>query len=325
MPLTKNCPTCGKEFTGNANRLFCGDTCRKYFTRNGKGYSGITLPTCSPPALADKGGQSRTSPRSGIGDYAMKRLIDVGAKMAVNRLTGPANSPQTAGKQPLTALQPLEIVGPMVANGPTQEPWRLKALLSPPFQSLLGELKFPFQMLLWGLPGSGKSTLALQLANELAFYRRVLYISGEEDTRSATLADKQRRTLTRPPYQFSFIPRVPATVEEWRKLLYLAPIHEEKQLQPFGTIVYDSITMLDLHPFYVKATANSLNLPDFREHLGHIFIAHAHKDGSQYRGSSSWKHEVDVVIRCHKGIATIEKNRYATAEHGKLGAEYRIY
>ena len=83
--------------------------------------------------------------------------------------------------------------------------------------------------------------------------------------------------------------------------------------------------MLGLHPFYVKATANDLNLPDFSQYLGHIFISHAHKDGSEYRGDGSWGHEVDIIIRCHDGIATIQKNRFATAEKGRIGSECKIY
>ena len=83
--------------------------------------------------------------------------------------------------------------------------------------------------------------------------------------------------------------------------------------------------MLDLHPFYVKATANDLRLPDFSEHLGHIFISHAHKDGKEYRGDGSWGHEVDIIIRCHEGTATSQKNRFATADKGRIGSEYRIY
>lgn len=325
MAITKNCPTCGKEFTGNINKLFCGDTCRKYFSRHRKGYSGMVLQTSIVPQLTDKSGQSRTSARSGTGDYFMKRLMDVAAKVATSNLVGASNNPQTGGKQPLTDLQPLETVAPMVRNSPNKEPQRFKPQLSSPFQELLGDLKFPFQMLLWGLPGSGKSTLALQLANQLAHFRRVLYVSGEEGVRSATLADKQQRTLTQPHVQFSFIPRLPATTEEWKGLLYEAPMLDGFQLQPYGTVVYDSITMLNIHPFYVKATSNDLKLPDFSVHLGHIFISHAHKDGKEYRGDGSWGHEVDIIIRCHEGTATVQKNRFATANKGRIGSEYMIY
>ncbi|GAB2954993.1 hypothetical protein GCM10027048_20750 [Hymenobacter coalescens] len=93
----------------------------------------------------------------------------------------------------------------------------------------------------------------------------------------------------------------------------------------YYTVVYDSITMLGLHPFYVKATAADCQLPAFNELISHIFISHAHKDGKEYRGDGSWGHEVDIIIRCREGVAEIQKNRFATAEQGRIGNTIKIY
>ena len=330
MAFSKNCPTCGKEFTGNISKLFCGDACRKYFSRHRTGHAGIVHgPSPAPPlplAPADTSGQSRTPARTSLLDYAFKCAINATAKVATGHLLRANNTPQSTRNQLISSQRPLEVVAPMVEHSPTQVPPLAKPMLSAPFYSLLGELSFPFQLLLWGLPGSGKSTFALQLANELALWRWVLYVSGEEDVRSATLADKQRRALTRPFEHFSFIPRLPATRAEWSELLSNGPMINGISFAPrYSTVVYDSITMLNLHPFYVKNTASALQLPDFSAKLGHIFVSHAHKDGKEYRGDARWGHEVDIIIRCNEGTATIQKNRFSTADKGGIGSEYQIY
>jgi hypothetical protein len=159
------------------------------------------------------------------------------------------------------------------------------------------------------------------------------------------LQQKQERTLTRPAEQFLFANRLPSSAQEWRQVLYASPAGQRASQVPaltaqrpgaaptqpnndylaYRTIVYDSITMLDVHPFYVKATANDCQLPAFSQHISHLFISHAHKDGKEYRGDGSWGHEVDIIIRCHEGLATIQKNRFATAEQGRIGSSLRIY
>ena len=93
----------------------------------------------------------------------------------------------------------------------------------------------------------------------------------------------------------------------------------------YRTVVYDSITMMGLHPFHVKAIANDCKLPAYSQQLGHLFISHAHKDGKEYRGDGSWGHEVDIIIRCHEGVAEIQKNRFATADQGRIGSTIKIY
>jgi hypothetical protein len=93
----------------------------------------------------------------------------------------------------------------------------------------------------------------------------------------------------------------------------------------YRTVVYDSITMLGVTPFFVKGTANDCRFPAFHAAMSHIFISHAHKDGKEYRGDGSWGHEVDIIIRCHEGEATIQKNRFATEVAGRIGSTLRMY
>ena len=343
MAHTKNCKTCGKEFVGNINRQFCTDSCRKYFSRHGAiGHSGIDH---NLPAQTDNSGQRRTSAGSGLSNYAGKKLIDVVGKMAEQRLMATISASQTGASASLSAKMPLVTASPAHATEATNQPRRYRPALSAALQSFLGDLTYPFQMLVWGLPGSGKSTLSMMLADALADRFKVLYVSGEESLTSATLQQKQERTLTRPSAQFLFANRLPVSAQEWRQVLYASPATPITNRAPttraqqpgavairpggdylaYRTVVYDSITMLDIHPFYAKATANDCQLPAFSQHISHVFISHAHKDGKEYRGDGSWGHEVDVIIRCHEGLATIQKNRFATAEHGRIGSSLRIY
>lgn len=86
------------------------------------------------------------------------------------------------------------------------------------------------------------------------------------------------------------------------------------------TIFCDSVTKLNITPFYVDAVTHDYRLPDFLELLSHIFITHAHKDGQQYRGDGSWGHEVDLIIRVEKGVATTEKNQF-----GEVGRTLPVF
>jgi predicted ATP-dependent serine protease len=174
-------------------------------------------------------------------------------------------------------------------------------------------------MLVWGLPGHGKSTFCMKLANEIANTYNILYVSGEEKLNSSTLKDKQKRTISEENKKAcTFINRLPVSLEEWKRVLIDKT--ETEYYIKHKAIFYDSVTKLDITPFYVGAVANECKIPFFNKELSHIFISHAHKDGSVYRGDGSWGHEVDIVIRCEKGIATTEKNRF-----GEVGKQLRIY
>ncbi|MDU0372347.1 hypothetical protein ACFPAF_18240 [Hymenobacter endophyticus] len=345
MAHTKNCQSCGTTIIGNINRRFCTDACRKYYKAHGNtGHSGLPDNRLN---RTEKSGEKRKSAYS-IGDYAAKRLIDFAGKMAESQLISASTEPKPGGIAGLVGQAPLltaTLTGEIRAG---RQPGQYRPALPPTLRQFLGELTHPFQMLIWGLPGSGKSTMSMIMANEMAAFRKVLYISGEEGLNSTTLRQKQARTITRHD-RFLFANRLPNSKLEWRQILLtgttgqmsgqlagnaLSPTGQRTGWptgQPTGgtpeyrTIVYDSITMLGIHPFHVKATANDCQLPAFSQHISHIFISHAHKDGKEYRGDGSWGHEVDIIIRCHEGVATIQKNRFATAEQGRIGTEYKIY
>ena len=158
----------------------------------------------------------------------------------------------------------------------------------------------------------------MQLANELAAHQHVVYIAGEEALYSPTLLDKQRRTLTKANAErCHFINRLPKSTDEWQGVLQIG-----HPLRPAGSkvVFYDSVTKLGITPFYVDAVAHDFQLPDFAKRRSHLFITHAHKDGKQYRGDGSWGHEVDIIIRVEKGIATTEKNRF-----GEVGRTLTVF
>lgn len=353
MAHTKHCLSCGNSFIGNINRKFCADACRKYYKRHaGIGHSG--LPN-NQPDDSGKSGQRRTSARSSISSYAGKALIDLAGKLAERQLLPSTTSHKQLGSSPTLHNIPLVTTTLDDATKELRSDRHYRPMLAPILQAFLGELTYPFQALVWGLPGSGKSTFSMRMANALAERFKVLYISGEEDLKSATLKQKQERTITRGS-QFLFANRMPASATEWQQILYPRVI-DSQPLRTGGdatlpanshtgllsgragqggasfptgylayrTVVYDSITMMGIHPFHVKATANDCKLSAYSQQLGHIFISHAHKDGKEYRGDGSWGHEVDIIIRCHEGVAEIQKNRFATAKHGRIGSTIKIY
>lgn len=321
MPHDKNCQNCGKPFAGNINRRFCSDACRKYYKRHGE----VSLAGVTGPINADKTGQGRTTPRAGgssVGNYAAKKGIDVMAKFIENSLIPPklpadkraiAPPNRSVVDSPLQAFSAYDLL-----NDPLTELLLDKVELSQAWQAFLGEITFPFKMLVWGLPGGGKSTFCMQLANEIASQHQLLYVAAEEGLNSQTLLDKQRRVITvNSEKNCIFINRLPKNEAEWNQMLYP---DGPSLLMSCKTIFYDSVTKLGITPFYVNAAANDYRLPDFAESLSHIFITHAHKDGQQYRGHGSWGHEVDIIIRVEKGVATTEKNRF-----GEVGRTLQVF
>ena len=316
MAHDNQCQNCGKSFTGNMGKRFCSDACRKYYKRHGN----TSLTGLKPVINADKAGQVRTTPRSGgsnIADYAVKKGIDLLYKLGENKVAGA--KPLATTLATTASDTPLQCVNAQALLADTADQLeRNRVYLSPLFSAFLGPIVFPFKALVWGLPGSGKSTFCLQLANELAVNHQLLYIAGEEALTSPTLIDKQKRTIDDlNAYNCSFLNRLPKNEVEWKTILtpkssYGLCFHK--------AIFYDSVTKLSISPFYVNAAAHDFTLPELAELLSHIFITHAHKDGQQYRGDGSWGHEVDIVIRVEKGVATTQKNRF-----GEVGRTLQIF
>ena len=173
-------------------------------------------------------------------------------------------------------------------------------------------------MLVWGLPGEGKSTFCMKLAAEISKEYKTLYMMAEENLNSATFQDKKQRVLpSEKVSKVDFINRLPVSGEEWKSLLLQ---EKDKTKAKYSTLFYDSVTKMDITPFYIDQAAGLHKMSYFKDVLSHVFVTHAHKDGSMYRGDGSWAHEVDVVIRCKHGVAYTEKNRFGT-----IKKEFKIY
>ena len=194
-----------------------------------------------------------------MASYAGKALIDLASKVAERQLVPSLPASKSLTTSPSLHNLPLLTAAPAMAAAATPSNGHYRPLLVPVLQAFLGELTYPFQALIWGLPGSGKSTFSMRLANALAEQFKVLYISGEEDLNSPTLRQKQARTITRST-QFLFANRLPHSAAEWRQLLYppaegskpslygsqRAPAFPSSYLA-YRTVVYDSITMRGVH------------------------------------------------------------------------------
>jgi predicted ATP-dependent serine protease len=272
----------------------------------------------------DLSGQERTSipPRStNLSNYAVKKIIEVGADYLKSQIIPHPNSVER--KINGISNTPLKLQSAEIGLANSRE---LKDLvqLNDTFKSFLGNISYPFKMLLWGMPGSGKSTFSMKLADQVADQYKILYVSGEEGLGSATLTDKQSRTIRRSNRRdCDFINRLPNGETEWKTVLIKK--EEGKQVTRHRAIFYDSITKLDITPFYVDAAASDCRMPFFNRSMSHIFISHAHKDGSSYRGDGSWGHEVDVIVKCENGIAIIEKNRFTNSDKGQVGSTFKIF
>jgi endogenous inhibitor of DNA gyrase (YacG/DUF329 family) len=317
MDTQKQCVTCGKSIEGRVDRQFCSDKCRKYFKRHGEvGFSRIRRVKKS-----DLSGQSRTLTGGGgssVNNYFVKRLIDLGQKVAENKLLPEEKKFNSSIK---SKTIPLQIQSADTFSGIFPMLPSPKVLLNEKFEGFLGKkISYPFKMLIWGLPGSGKSTFSMQLADQISTNHKILYVAGEELLNSDTLKDKQNRSIQpRSKKNCIFINRLPNSETEWKTLLFEKSLQNTPQVK-FKTVFYDSVTKLEITPFYVDAIANDCRMPFFNANLSHVFITHAHKDGQMYRGDGSWAHEVDIIIKCEKGVALTEKNRF-----GETGKVFQIY
>ena len=319
----RNCLNCGTKFKGKITKMFCGDACRKYFSRHGGvGYSGISYDRNETERVYQKAPEKsfqekRVSEKkqSSIEIYAYKRLIDLGANLIEGKLLDKPVKNKINNIRPAT---PLQIISAEKSGAPNYNKENL-VILTKPLQDFLGDISYPFRMLIWGMPGNGKSTFCMQFANEIASRFQILYVAGEESLNSSTLMNKQERAIAPENKKGCFfINRLPISKQEWESVL--VEKSENKLQLKYAAIFYDSITKLGISPFYVEATANDCNMNYLKSRISHIFVSHAHKDGSTYRGDGSWGHEVDVIIKCNQGEAVIEKNRF-----GEVGKTYRIF
>jgi len=172
---------------------------------------------------------------------------------------------------------------------------RFKGLkLSKPFSDLLGDIEPRAYLLIWGPAGSGKSTFALALADELATNGPALYVSAEEGV-SKTVRDRINRLEAKHPDLY---------VAE-----YLSLEKIKLQVRQTGArfVMLDSISQIDPSSARFAALAKEFQ----HDGIGLAVIAHATKDGKNYKGPTSVGHNPDVIIRVAGGEATTTKNRYA--------------
>ncbi len=331
MATQKNCLSCKKEFWGNRNKVFCSDACRKYASRHPEtklnGFSGPdnTIETPKPiqnsPSLPvfghGKSGQRRTIGHNLL-EHLGKRTIDswfgIGDFNAINKQAKPSDS----------SLSPMKMKSLENSLGFTTG-FTLQSIintppLSPSMKCFLGEISLPFQILIWGLPGQGKSTFSLKLASELTKFAGVLLVAGEEDIESNTFIKRIGLTMDNESLkQVKAVSRLPINFE------WISALDKSNGQTEIRVVVYDSINVLGLHPSHAKLLKENPLVRQRTTGLGHIYISQAQKDGKAYMGNAAWGHEVDVIIKVVEGKAIIEKNRFATHEFGKTGAEYAIF
>ena len=317
MSYIKNCLACGREIQGQINKVFCRDACRKRHKRRGgilpiEGISEEQLNTVrevSNENDTQKENKNSTSKNNnGLEHYFFKKVIDVGASLIETQL-----KEGIKGKNNPAVVTPL-----ILQSGNDVKSNSTPCSFSVDMMEFLGKISYPFKMLVWGLPGEGKSTFCMKLADEIAREYSALYIMAEESLNSDSLQDKKRRVLHNDRLRkVAFVNRLPVLEQEWKGLLLE---EKDKSKVNYSTLFYDSVTKMDITPFYIDQAAGLYKMNYFKELLSHVFVTHAHKDGTMYRGDGSWAHEVDVVIRCKQGIAYIEKNRF-----GIVGKEFRIY
>jgi predicted ATP-dependent serine protease len=319
MAHEKKCPVCQNTYWGNLNKLFCSDACRKYASRNPEkvdlGFD--ERPTISSnnsvgsPQLSVKGRTNSTS----LGAYAAKRLMDVVAHNLMNGSKSGA-AKREEDEPPLTTNN-LSILTVLNQFSPSRN-----ILLPETLGSFFGNLCFPFKMLVWGMPGQGKSTFCLQLANALSKTSKLIYVSAEEDPNGITFMSRVKRTVDSASLpEISVLNRLPKK-SEWQGLL---AFDAQSQSSPFGHILYDSLSVIDIKPNYPKQLAKELALSFFDTKINHVFISHAQKDGKSYLGPASWAHDVDIVVRVDGGEAFIEKNRFASVDAGLIGSTIKVF
>ena len=181
--------------------------------------------------------------------------------------------------------------------------------LSTGFGYIMGSLPSDLQwtMLLHGMAGGGKSTFALLLAKELTKFGNVLYGNFEESV-GATLQAKLKLTKLKDNRRIHFIE--PNTEDEFWKLL-------DTKLYKYAIV--DSLSHIASQE---KQVSNFWDKVKEHPNISFIFICHALKsrDGkteTNYRGTSTLGHIVDINQRVVDGVVFNDKNRLLGQETKK--------
>ncbi|AFJ21495.1 gp40 [Salisaeta icosahedral phage 1] len=162
-----------------------------------------------------------------------------------------------------------------------------------PYRDFLGHIWPGFQILIWGEKGSGKSTQMLLLAvslvpHAIARNGTVMYLSAEEGIGPGL----QRRVERVGADEEALLDHL--VIEEWRGSI--SDLKDTIKAHDVRWIVVDSVSIVD------PASKSARNFSEWaRENeVGVIYVAHAYKDGKDYKGDSKLGHEVDAVIRAYK-------------------------
>jgi hypothetical protein len=167
-------------------------------------------------------------------------------------------------------------------------------------EAFLGRLPKKFSMLLWGPPGGGKSTFAFMLANALSSSGIVRYITSEEAIEGKSFRDRIKRTRT---YKNIYA----------REINRFSDIVALLKATQNDFVFIDSVNKLDVKEKDLE------KLTQMFPNISFIFIAHALKNKTSYRGSTDWAHDLDINIKVDQGLATSTKNRFSPV------GEFRIF
>lgn len=159
--------------------------------------------------------------------------------------------------------------------------------LGQPFDQIFGRLSAPAKLLVYGPPGSGKTTRCLQLAEALTAWGPVLYDSFDEGIEAASFRDKVARLEIVNIYLVS---------SSWREL------SEEIATRRWRVVCVDSASRVGCTPAELDDFGQALSLT-------WLIVLEATK-GNSFRGSNTWGHWSDVLVKAQDMKLRVEKNRY---------------
>jgi len=158
------------------------------------------------------------------------------------------------------------------------------------YSTLLGDVSRGFNMAIFGAAGSGKSTVAIDLSKDLKEHGRVIYFAAEEGLSKSLSKKVEMLNATSPYINYSTIRSFGEIVKQ---------INSDTKF-----VVLDSIERVN------GITPTLLNgLYKKHPEVSFISILQANKDGN-YKGESSYVHDIDILWKVKKLSVWNEKNRF---------------
>ncbi len=170
--------------------------------------------------------------------------------------------------------------------------------LSPSWRTFLGSLPAEFAMMIWGPAGGGKTSFELGFALELARHGKVMFVAAEEGFGNSLIEKLNRFEV------FSDRVLISSAISADEMI---ADLNRDPEIK---FLIIDSIAAMPI------TVAGLSEIVESRR-LGVAFSLHANK-ANTYRGSTSWGHWVDVILRVEQGHLTLEKNRFGPLVTGRL-------